>query len=244
MRRQTLQKAAAAARPAVSRRTFVARAAYEAARKMMPKISDTERVALGCGTVGFDREIFSGKPSLENLLTYAPLVTLTDEEKSFLANETEELCGLVDDFKVLEDKDFSGRVWRFMRRQGVFCFKNSEGVGGKGFSTAATSAVLVKLGTASSDLASTVAVPNSLGPGELLLVRYGTPEQQKYYLPYVGRHVHPLFRVDGYSFRERRYFTHRELWWWRSATAKLESSAPSTSATSRWRRRRFSGYWF
>ena len=198
MRRQTLQKAVAAARPAVSRRTFVARAAYEAARKMMPKISDTERVALGCGTVGFDREIFSGKPSLENLLTtYAPLVTLTDEEKSFLANETEELCGLVDDFKVLEDKDFSDEVWRFMRRQGFFALKIPKEWGGKGFSTAATSAVLVKLGTASSDLASTVAVPNSLGPGELL-VRYGTPEQQKYYLPLLadGTFI-PCFGLTG-----------------------------------------------
>ena len=198
MRRRALQHTTAAARPAVSRRTFVARAAYEAARKMMPKISDTERVALGCGTVGFDREIFSGKPSLENLLTtYAPLVTLTDEEQSFLANETEELCGLVDDFKVLEDKDFSDEVWRFMRRQGFFALKIPKEWGGKGFSTAATSAVLVKLGTASSDLASTVAVPNSLGPGELL-VRYGTPEQQKYYLPLLadGTFI-PCFGLTG-----------------------------------------------
>ena len=196
MRRQTL-KHAALARP-VTTRTFVARAAYNAAKKMMPKISDTERVALGCGTVGFDREIFSGKPSLENLLkTYAPLVTLTDEEKSFLENETEQLCALVDDFQVLEDKDFSEEVWAFMRRQGFFALKIPKEWGGKGFSTAATSAVLVKLGTASSDVASTVAVPNSLGPGELL-VRYGTPAQQKYYLPLLADGTfNPCFGLTG-----------------------------------------------
>ena len=98
---------------------------------------------------------------------------------------------------MLEDKDFSDQVWRFMRRQGFFALKIPKEWGGKGFSTAATSAVLVKLGTASSDLASTVAVPNSLGPGELL-VRYGTPEQQKYYLPLLadGTFI-PCFGLTG-----------------------------------------------
>ena len=88
MRRQTL-KHAALARP-VTTRTFVARAAYNAAKKLMPKISETERVALGCGTVGFDRDIFSGAPKLETLLeTYTPKMGLTAEvEKVAAAMET------------------------------------------------------------------------------------------------------------------------------------------------------------
>ena len=121
-------------------------------------------------------------PSAQTQVDSSCIVTLTDEEQSFLANETEELCGLVDDFKVLEDKDFSDEVWRFMRRQGFFALKIPKEWGGKGFSTHATAAVLVKLGTHSMDGGVTVAVPNSLGPGELLL-RYGTPEQQRYFLP-------------------------------------------------------------
>ena len=32
-------------------RPFITNAAYKMAKKMMPKISETERVALGCGTV-------------------------------------------------------------------------------------------------------------------------------------------------------------------------------------------------
>ena len=92
----------------VARRTFVSRAAYNAAKKLMPKISETERVALGCGTVGFDRDIFSGAPKLESLLeTYTPKMGLTAEEEAFLGAECDELCGIVDDFEVLQTKDFS-----------------------------------------------------------------------------------------------------------------------------------------
>lgn len=52
---------------------------YNIAKKMMPKISDTERAALNAGTVGFDRNIFSGNPMLADLRKYK--VSLTPEEK-------------------------------------------------------------------------------------------------------------------------------------------------------------------
>ena len=74
----------------IAARTFLTGAAYKLAQKAMPKMSETEKVALGCGTVGFDRDIFSGSPSLQHLLdTYTP--KLSAEEESFLANETVEL---------------------------------------------------------------------------------------------------------------------------------------------------------
>ena len=77
-------------------------------------MSETEKVALGCGTVGFDRDIFSGSPSLEHLLsTYKPAITA--EEQSFLDNEVEELCKLLDDHQVTIDKDMSAEAWDFMR---------------------------------------------------------------------------------------------------------------------------------
>jgi acyl-CoA dehydrogenase len=46
--------------------------------------------------------------------------------------------------------------------------------------------VLVKLSSRSATVSSTVAVPNSLGPGELLL-HYGTEEQKNHYLPRLAR---------------------------------------------------------
>merc|ERR1719375_167492 len=88
----------------VHSRSFLTGAAYNLAKKAMPKMSETEKVALGCGTVGFDRDIFSGSPSLQHLLdTYKP--KLSAEEESFLANETSELCAMLDDHAVTEGKD-------------------------------------------------------------------------------------------------------------------------------------------
>ena len=63
-----------------SRRTFLTKMAYNASKSVMPPISETEQVALGCGTIGFDKEIFTGSPSLKSLIdTYQP--KLTEEEQ-------------------------------------------------------------------------------------------------------------------------------------------------------------------
>ena len=162
-------------------RTFISGVAYNLAKKQMPKMSETEKVALGAGTVGFDRDIFGGSPSLKHLVdTYA--CKLTPEEQSFLDNEVEELCTLLDDHKVTIEKDMSPEAWDYMRDKGFFAMKIPKEWGGKGFSTHCVSSVLAKLGSHCFDANATVAVPNSLGPGELL-VRYGTDEQRGYFLP-------------------------------------------------------------
>ena len=56
----------AAAQQAQQGRQFFA-AAYNLAKKVTPKISATEAAALDAGTVGFDRDIFAGNPSLAQL---------------------------------------------------------------------------------------------------------------------------------------------------------------------------------
>lgn len=55
----------------------------------------------------------------------------------------------------------------------------------------------MKLATKSVTAAITVMVPNSLGPGELL-VRYGTDEQKDHYLPRLatGQEI-PCFALTG-----------------------------------------------
>jgi hypothetical protein len=53
--------------------------AYKLAKSMMPKISATERAALNAGTVGFDRNIYSGNPTLDDLKNYS--VKLSPEEQ-------------------------------------------------------------------------------------------------------------------------------------------------------------------
>ena len=154
---------------------------YRMAKSVMPTISQTEQIALGCGTIGFDRDIFSGSPSLKKLVdTYQP--KLTAEEQAFLDNQVSRLCALINDHEVVTTKDFTREAWDYMRDEKFFGLKIPKEWGGKGFSTQAVSHILAKLGTHSSDANATVAVPNSLGPGELL-VRYGTPEQKEYFLP-------------------------------------------------------------
>jgi len=97
-------------------------------------------------------------------------------------NEVNKLCTLLNDYRVLEDKDFTKEAWDYMRSAGFFALKIPKEFGGKGFSTASVSAILGKIGTHCVDANATVAVPNSLGPGELL-VRYGTLAQKNYFLP-------------------------------------------------------------
>ncbi|MGI8560177.1 MAG: acyl-CoA dehydrogenase, partial [Luteimonas sp.] len=69
--------------------------------------------------------------------------------------------------------------------------------GGLGFSAFAHHRVIQKIASISSVVSSTVGVPNSLGPAELLL-HYGTPEQKEHYLPRLadGREV-PCFALTG-----------------------------------------------
>jgi acyl-CoA dehydrogenase len=95
-------------------RTFITAASFNLAKKAMPKMSETEKIALGAGTVGFDRDIFGGSPSLKHLVdTYQP--KLSAEEQSFLDNEVDQLCVLLDDHQVTTTKDMTAEAWDFMR---------------------------------------------------------------------------------------------------------------------------------
>lgn len=154
---------------------------YRWAKGVMPPISQTEQIALGSGTIGFDRDIFTGNPSLQHLIdTYDPKVSA--EEQEFIDTEVSELCALLNDHDVSMQRDFSKEAWDYMRDKRFFGMKIPKEWGGLGFSTHAVSQVLAKLATQCFDANATVAVPNSLGPGELL-ARYGTDEQKAYFLP-------------------------------------------------------------
>src|SRR3546814_20631049 len=69
--------------------------------------------------------------------------------------------------------------------------------GGLGFSAFAHSEVVRKISTRSIAGAVTAMVPNSLGPGELLM-QFGTEEQRKYWLPRLadGREI-PCFGLTS-----------------------------------------------
>ncbi len=151
-------------------------------KKVLPPISDTEQEALDAGTVWWDGEIFSGRPDWDTLHSY-PQPTLTAEEQAFLDGPVEELCRMTNEWEVTTQlQDLPEPVWSFIKNNGFFGLIIPKDFGGKGFSAYAHSQIAMKLASRSGDLGSTVMVPNSLGPAELLL-QYGTDEQKQHYLP-------------------------------------------------------------
>lgn len=151
-------------------------------RKVLPPISDTEQEALDAGTVWWDGEIFSGRPDWDKLHSY-PKPTLSAEEQAFLDGPVEELCRMTNEWQVTTElQDLPEPVWQFIKSNGFFGLIIPKEYGGKGFSAYAHSQVAMKLASRSGDLGSTVMVPNSLGPAELLM-HYGTDAQKQYYLP-------------------------------------------------------------
>ncbi len=155
-------------------------------RKVLPPMTSTEQEALEAGDVWWDGELFQGNPDWNKLLAY-PKPTLTAEEQSFIDNECEQLCALIDDFAVnAQDRDLTPEAWDFIKKAGFLSLIIPKEYGGKGFSALANSTIVTKLATRSCAGAVTVMVPNSLGPGELLM-HYGTKEQKDYYLPRLAR---------------------------------------------------------
>ena len=179
------------------RRRYVTAPLLRQFRKVMPPMSSTEQEALDAGSVWWDAELFSGRPDWQRLLNL-PKPHMSRAEQSFLDNETEHLCRLLDDWQIThEDRDLSPEAWRYIREQGFFGLIIPEAFGGKGFSALAHSQIVMKLASRSITAAVTVMVPNSLGPGKLLL-HYGTREQKDYYLPRLARGEEiPCFALTG-----------------------------------------------
>ncbi len=165
--------------------------------KILPPLSETERVALEAGTVGFEGELFSGKPDWDKLLTL-PKPELTAEEQAFLDGPCETLCRMVDDWDITHVRaDLPPEIWEFCKQHKFFGLIIPKEYGGLGFTALANHKVIQKLASVSTVLSSTVGVPNSLGPGELLM-HYGTDEQKRHYLPRLadGREI-PCFGLTG-----------------------------------------------
>lgn len=178
------------------RRQYFTKPLFSWFQKVLPPMSETERDAIDAGTVWWDGELFSGRPDWDKLLAY-PKVKLTEEEQAFIDGPTEALCAMVSDWEIGQAMDLPPEAWEHIKTHGFFALIIPKEYGGKGFSAYAHSQVAMKLATRSGDLASTVMVPNSLGPAELLL-HYGTDEQRNHYLPRLARGDDiPCFALTG-----------------------------------------------
>lgn len=155
-------------------------------KKKMPAISDTEREALEAGNTWWEKELFCGHPQWKRLFNMKP-PGLTPEEQSFLDNEVETLCNLLNDFDIVNrDRDLPEVVWNYLKEHRFFGLVIPQQFGGRDFSALAHSTIVTKIATRSMSAAVNTMVPNSLGPAELLL-HYGTAEQKNHYLPRLAR---------------------------------------------------------
>ena len=164
------------------RQSLISRKALAVFKKVLPAMSQTEKEALDAGTVWWEAELFKGKPEWKKLHAIQT-PKLSAEEQAFLDGPVNEVCAMVNDFQVTHElADLPPEVWQYLKDHKFFAMIIKKKYGGLEFSAYAQSLVLQKLTGVSGVLSSTVGVPNSLGPGELLQ-HYGTEEQKDYYLP-------------------------------------------------------------
>lgn len=178
------------------RRGVIVEPVFGLLRKALPPMSKTEQEALDAGTTWWEKDLFSGSPDW-SAFDRIFLPRLTPAEQSFIDVEVEELCRLIDDWDVQERRDLSPQTWQYLREKGFFGLIIPEEFGGRDFSPYAQSRVMSKIASRSISAAVTAMVPNSLGPGELL-VKYGTDEQKRRWLPGLASGTElPCFGLTG-----------------------------------------------
>ncbi|WP_445404616.1 acyl-CoA dehydrogenase [Acinetobacter vivianii] len=164
------------------RDALISRPAFKVLSNAMPSMSTTEREALDAGTSWWEKELFMGAPDWEKFDQY-PYPVLSTEEQAFLDNEVQQLCSMLDEWQIHhQEKDLPPEVWQFIKDKGFLGLIIPKTFGGKQFTPFAQSRIMSKIASRSLTAAVSCMVPNSLGPGELLL-HYGTEEQKQRYLP-------------------------------------------------------------
>ncbi len=160
---------------------FITPYIYNYAKKIMPKISETEAAALNSGSVSIEGKIFEGKLKLKDIVEKYD-IKLNDNENKYLNNQTNNLCEMINNESIEENQNLSKNDWDYIRNNKFMGLVISKKYGGLEFGAHAHSKIVEKIATRNYAAAVTVMVPNSLGPGELLY-NYGTDEQKNYYLP-------------------------------------------------------------
>ena len=151
----------------------------------MPSISTTEQEALDAGDVWLEGSIFQGKPDFAALRDI-PVAKLSADEQAFLDGPVTTLIEMIDDFAIQGDKHIPDYILSYLKKNKFFSLIIPKSYGGLEFSPYANSTIVATISAKSSAVAVTVKVPNSFGPGELLM-HYGTSEQRDYWLPRLAK---------------------------------------------------------
>lgn len=161
-------------------------------KNRIPKISDTEKIALNCGTTSIDRELFEGKVKTHKFSIDDTILDLS------LQNKTDNLLKKYTNQKIyplININDYN--IFNDLGKEGFFSFLIPQKYNGNKLTVQQLSNILTYITTANPALGVITMVPNSLGPSELLL-NYGTEEQKNKYLPQLadGSKI-PCFGLTG-----------------------------------------------
>lgn len=179
------------------RQSHISKPLYIWYKKILPDLSETEQEAIDAGTVWWDGDLFSGKPDWNKLLSN-PLPTLTEEEQAFIDGPVHELCRMVDRWDINHNTSVIPKeITDFIHKKGFLGMIIPKEYGGLDFSEVAQTEILSVLGSTGACIGNYIGVPNSLGPGELL-IKYGTQEQRDHYLPRLAKGQElPCFALTG-----------------------------------------------
>lgn len=165
-------------------------------KKVLPPISVTEQEALDAGDVWLESSIYQGKPDMQALRDI-PQAKLTADEQAFLDGPVKEVMGMINEFELQNSNHIPQNILDFLSTNKFFALIIPKKFGGLEFSPYANSTIVATLAAVSGALAVTVMVPNSLGPGELLM-HFGTEDQQNHWLPRlaIGKDI-PCFALTS-----------------------------------------------
>lgn len=165
---------------------------FNTVKKIIPKISNTELIALRSGTVSIDRDIFNGKVTLP---TYnSKLDTYEEYFNKFSVDNLLKKFGKIN--KVYPNENIND-IMDYIGTNKFLSLIIDKEYGGNKMSVEGLSNVLTKISSYNPSLGVIVMVPNSLGPGELL-INYGTEKQKEKYLPKLANgECIPCFGLTG-----------------------------------------------
>lgn len=168
---------------------------FQRVKSIIPKISETEIIALKSGGVSIDRELFKGKIDYRKLYNPSTLKKITDDEKKFISS-TDKLLSLFGQEKVYPNEKIHEKL-KYLGNNGYLSMIIDRKYDGNRISIAAQSKILSKISSYNPSLGVVTMVPNSLGPGELIQ-HYGTEQQKNYYLPLLSNGTFiPCFGLTG-----------------------------------------------
>jgi acyl-CoA dehydrogenase len=165
---------------------------FNRVKKIIPKISDTEIIALKSGGTSIDKYIFEGKMNYNKLFT--PI------KKNNLSKEMEDNLNLLlkktGENNIYPSKNIDN-LMKELGQYGLLSMIIDNKYGGNRLPVELQSQILCKISSYNPSLGVVIMVPNSLGPAELLQ-KYGTEEQKNYFLPKLSNaDFIPCFGLTG-----------------------------------------------